>query len=93
MILGTGEDTGANYQQMTMPASVFIESYHQFREIMGSRKYDLEYKENAFSALTYIYLNIKQDDSELQLCIDTFVAISEEFSRRKVMMLFDPEIY
>jgi hypothetical protein len=88
-MIGTGEDNGGNYQQMTMPASVFIESYHQFREIMCSKEFDMEHKERAYDALTYIYFNIKQDDPQLELCITTFTAISDEWSRRQVYMMFE----
>lgn len=92
-MISTGEDTGGNYQQMTIPADLFISEYHLFREIMCSAKHDLEYKESAFSALTYVYLNIREDDPKLDICTTAFVALSDEFTRRKVIMLIDPRVH
>ncbi len=89
-MIGTGEDLGPNYQQMEIPADYFIDEYHRFREIMGLKKYTTEEKDDYFKGLTYVYLNIKQDDPKLQLCIDTFVALSDEWSRRKAIMMFQP---
>ena len=91
-MIGTGEDLGAAYkhQQMQIPADQFLEEYHRFRKIMGLKKYTTEEKEEYFGGLTYVYLNINEDDPKLQLCIDAFVALADEWSRRKAMMMFQP---
>ena len=91
-MIGTGEDLGPNYQQMKIPADYFIEEYHRFREIMGLRKYTTEEKDEYFKGLTYVYLNINPDDHKLQRCIDAYVALADEWSRRKTIMMFQPPI-
>ena len=92
MTIGTGEDLGPAYkhQQMEIPCDQFLEEYHLFRKIMGSTKYTIEQIEEYFSGLTYVYFNMKEDDPKLQICIDAFVALSDEWASRKTMMMFAP---
>jgi len=89
-MIGTGEDLGPNYQQMEIPCDYFLEEYHRFRKIMGCKGNTIEQIEEYFSGLTYVYLNMKESDPKLQICIDAFVALADEWSRRKTMMMFQP---
>ena len=90
MTLGTGEDLGPNYQQMEIPCDYFLEEYHRFREIMGCKKHTIEEIDEYFGGLTYVYMNMKEGDPKLQRCIDAFVALADEWARRKAIMMLLP---
>jgi len=87
MTIGTGEDLGPDYETVEFSCSYFLEEYHRFRAIMGSTNNTIEDMDAAFNGLSYVYLNMKEDDPKAQLCIDAFVRLIEEFSRRKAYLI------
>lgn len=62
----------------------FREEYMRFREIMGSTAYTMEQKQDAFSGLAMVYLNLPAGANMEQL----WSAIVSEFDRRMVYEVF-----
>jgi len=56
------EATIDNYHNVyEQPSEMLLTSIHHFRDMMGSTKYTLEQKENAFSILLFDYMRCKSD--------------------------------
>lgn len=76
--------------QQTLSVDYFIEEFHRFRKIMCSTEYTQEYKDDAFSALTYVYFNVSQDDPKIEHAEELFIGLADEFSRRTAYMMVKP---
>lgn len=71
----------SNVLQEIATPEYFRQEICNFREVMGSTKYSLEQKDNAFKAITLLYFNVK-DISGLDINFYTLTA--NEWTHRRL---------
>ena len=70
---------------MTLTADYFLEEYNRFRKLMGLKSTTVEFLLQAFSALTYVYFNVKLE--EYKRVENAYIGLSSEVDMRLPYML------
>jgi hypothetical protein len=61
----------------------YLQEYHSFRKILQSTAYTVEQKLDAFQGLTFIYFNVKPENSKQEeLLKSSFAALEREVNTR-----------
>ncbi len=80
-----------NGEVIPLTPEYFLKEIHFFRNIICSKEYSLEQKENAFEKLLHLYISIENLDKESPIFI-FFQATVEEWERRCVLEMFQYRI-
>ena len=76
-------------EQMTLTAEYYFDEYCRFRRIM-CYQYDTDLTDRALRGLTFVYMNVKEDDPKLSTVISIHTAVCEEWVKRHAYLIFRP---